>query len=101
MVQKSVFVFDTLNLDQNFNFVEINGNLKIKIKIIKWLDNLGINIGYLFPDQEGVFESFNFLSYEKYFFDGIKESYENTKEAIENFRIAIEIKYDFVEAYLN
>jgi hypothetical protein len=31
MVQKSVFVFDTLNLNEQFEFIEINPNLKIKI----------------------------------------------------------------------
>jgi hypothetical protein len=31
MVQKSVFVFDTLNLNDKFKFVEIKTNLKEKI----------------------------------------------------------------------
>jgi hypothetical protein len=31
MVQKSVFVFDTLNLNQKFKFIEINPDLKIDI----------------------------------------------------------------------
>jgi hypothetical protein len=67
------------------------------------LDNLGIDINYLFPDEEGLFEHFNFLSYEKYYFDGIKELYENKnyEKAIDNFKIAIEIKTDFVGAYFN
>ena len=100
MVQKSVFLFDTLNLDHKFKFIEIDK--KIKLKIIKWLDNLGININYLFPDDEGVFQSFNFLSYEKYFFDGIREFENgNNKKSLKKFKKAIELKPDFAEAYLN
>ncbi len=100
MVQKSVFVFDTLNLNDKFKFVEIKTNLKEKI--IKWLNNLGINFNYLFPDEEGVFQSFNFISYEKYFFDWIRE-YENgdNKKAIKKIKKAIELKPDFAAGYLN
>ena len=100
MVQKSVFVFDTLDLNDEFKFVEIKTNLKEEI--IKWLDNLGININYLFPDEEGVFGSFNFISYEKYFFDGIRAlENKNNEEAVEKFKKAIDLKPDFIEAYFN
>ncbi len=100
IVQKSVFVFDTLNLNDQFEFVEIKENLKIEI--IKWLDNLGININYLFPKEEAFFQSFNFISYEKYFFDWIRE-YENgdNKTAIEKIRKAVELKPDYEKAYFN
>jgi hypothetical protein len=50
-----------------------------------------------------MFQNFNFLSHEEYFFDGIKELYENKnyEKGIENFKIATEIKIDFMEAYFN
>ena len=70
--QKSIFIFDNLNLDKKINYIDINNEFDLKKQIISWLEKMGITSNSIFPDIEGVFESFDFQPSQKFFMRGLK-----------------------------
>jgi len=98
--QKSVFVFDTLNLDKKIKSISIDYNLRVSI--ISWLNNLGINAISLFPDDQGVFKNYDYFSAEKFAFDGIELIFwKKFDKAIENFENATKINTLDYNSYNN
>ncbi len=98
--QKSLFIFDTLNLNAKISSILISYDLQIEI--IKWLDKLGLNAFSLFPDDEGIFQNFDSLSSKKFNLDGYKLiAAKKFQKAIKKLEKAIEINSDDDLAYIN
>ncbi len=98
--QKSIFIFDTLNLDEKIKSICISYNLRVSI--ISWLNSLGLNAISLFPDDEGVFKSYDYFSAEKCYLDGIELTIlKKFDKAIEKFKKATEINEYHHPSYNN
>lgn len=100
--QKSIFVFDNQNLASQINYVDIKNNFDLKIAIISWLEKLGISSNSLFPDAEGIFKNFDFMSCEHFFMNGIKMSNsEKFDESAREYEKASKINPNFIGTYIN
>ncbi len=100
IIQKSIFIFDNLNLNKESKSVLIKYDLQMQI--IKWLDKLGINAMALFPDDVGIFQNFGTWSHVSFFLDGLKLlGLKKLDKAIKKWQKAIEINPNEVQSYIH
>jgi hypothetical protein len=100
--QKSIFIFDNLNLDKEISYIDIKYDFDLKIEIISWLKKLGITSNSLFPDTEGMFKNFDFLSPQHFFMNGLKMiSLKRFESAAKEFEKVIKLNPFLDDAYNN
>ena len=99
--QKSIFIFDSINLDTKVEYIDVENSFVLKLDIISWLKKLGIDSMSIYPDIEGVFKSFDFVGPDQLLKNGLKlfES-KRFEESIEKFKEVIKIDPNSVNSYL-
>ncbi len=100
--QKSIFIFDSINLDTKVEYIDVENSFVLKLDIISWLKKLGIDSMSIYPDIEGVFKSFDFVGPDQLLKNGLKlfES-KRFEESIEKFKEVIKIDPNNINAYLS
>ena len=100
--QKSIFIFDNINLDTKVKYIDVENNFVLKLDIISWLKKLGINSMSIYPDIEGVFKSFDFVGPDQLLKNGFKLFESNRfDEAISEFKGVIKIDPNNADGYYN
>jgi tetratricopeptide (TPR) repeat protein len=100
--QKSIFIFDNQNLNEAMSYIDIKNSFDLKIQIIFWLEKMGITSNSLFPDDEGAFKNFDFLSPQYFFMNGFKMmNSDRFEEAAKEYEKVIKINPNISDAYGN
>ena len=100
--QKSIFIFDSINLDAKVEYIDVENDFVLKLDIISWLKKLGIDSMAIYPDIEGIFKSFDFLGPDQLLKNGLKLlKLDKFDKAILKFEEVIKIDPNNAIAYFN